>query len=262
MESGKVRIALAQMPAGRNVDDICRQAAAGGADIVVLPEMYAIGYRSFDETDPEDKAVWLASAEPIDGPHVTACREAARRHRVAVVATLLERAEPKPFNTAVLIDAKGEIVLTQRKRHICFFGAPESECAAGTTSDVVRLHMSSGDCIVGLMICMDREYSDVADDLVRQGAELLLVPNSCPLQDDPDIGDVRLAGIRAMAFERVVAMAVTNYPAPKDDGHSLLVDPLGRVVAMGGRDEQLVFGDVDLDQLRQLQTSEWFRRVR
>ncbi len=262
MESAKLRIALAQMPAGRDVDDICRLAAAGGADIVVLPEMYAIGYRGFDEADPADRVAWLTSAQPLDGPHVTACRATARRHGVAVVSTLLEQAEPKPFNSAVLIDARGDIVLTQRKRHICFFCAPESECAAGTTSGVATLKTAVGPVIVGLMICMDREYSDVADDLVRQGAELLLVSNSCPLQDDPDIGDVRLAGIRAMAFERVVAMAVANYPAPKDDGHSLLVDPLGRVVAIGGRDPGLVIGDVDLDELRRLQTSEWFRRVR
>lgn len=262
MENAKLRIALAQMPAGRDVDDICRAAAAGGADIVVLPEMYAIGYRGFDEADPADRAAWLASAQPLDGPHVTACRAAAHRHGVAVVATLLERAEPKPFNTALLIDAKGEIILTQRKRHICFFCAPESECAAGTTSAVATLETAVGPIIVGLMICMDREYSDVADDLVRQGAELILVPNSCPLHDDPDVGDVRIGGIRAKAFETVTAIALANYPEPKDDGHSLIVDPLGHVLAIGSREEQLVIGDIDLADVRRLQTSEWFRRVR
>jgi len=262
MDGARLRIALAQVPAGRDIDDICRQAAAGGADIVVLPEMYTIGYRGFDEADPQERAAWLASAEPIDGSFVTTCRTAARRHRVTVVATLLERAEPKPFNTALLVNAEGDILLTQHKRHICFFGNPESECTAGTSSTVTTLETSAGPVVVGIMICMDREYSDVADDLVRRGAEVILVPNSCPLHDDPDLGDVRIGGIRAKAFERVVAMAVTNYPVPKDDGHSVLVDPLGHVVALGARDEELVFGDIDLADLRRLQKSEWFRRVR
>jgi len=262
MDSARLRIALAQVPVGRDIDDLCRQAAAGGADIIVLPEMYTNGYRSFDEANPNDRAAWLASAEPIDGPIVTACRAAARHHGVTVVATLLERADPKPYNSALLIDDTGEILLHQRKRHICFFGPPESECAAGTSSAVVRLRTKAGDCAIGIMICMDREYSDVADDLVRQGAEVILVPNSCPLHDDPDLGDVRIGGIRAMAFETVTAFAVANYPAPKDDGHSLIVDPLGRVLAIGGRDPDLVIGDIDLVHLRRLQKSEWFRRVR
>lgn len=262
MDGARLRIALAQVPVGRDIDDICRQAAAGGADIVVLPEMYTIGYRGFDDADPEDRAAWFASAEQVDGPFVTACRAAAHRHSIAVVATLLERAAQKPLNTALLIDATGDIVLHQHKRHICFFGNPEVECSAGTKSAVTTLETSAGPVVVGVMICMDREYSDVTDDLVRQGAELILVPNSCPLHDDPDLGDVRIGGIRARAFETVTAIALANYPEPKDDGHSLIVDPLGRVLAIGGRAEQLVFGDVDLADLRRLQTSEWFRRVR
>lgn len=262
METKRLRIALAQMPAGRRVDDICREAAGGGAEVLVLPEMYTIGYRGFDESNSEERTAWLASAEPMDGPFLNTCRAAARWHGIAIVATLLEQAIPKPFNLAVLIDAKGDIILTHRKRHICFFGNPEIECAAGTTSDVATLETSVGPIVVGLMVCMDREYADVADELVRKGAELLLVPNSCPLHDDPDIGDVRIGGIRAKAFETVTAIAVANYPAPKDDGHSLVVDPLGRVLAIGGRDPEVVIGDLDLEHLRRLQKSEWFRRVR
>lgn len=261
MAQARLRIALAQVMAGAEIDPVLGRAAGEGADVVVFPEMFSNGYARFDPADHVARSAWVDAAEPIDGTFIGKFRSAARRHGVAVVATLLERATPKPYNSALLIDASGEIVLHQRKRHICFFDAPEEACAAGDRSSVIRLSTKAGEVAVGIMICMDREYSDVADDLVRQGAEIVLVPNSCWLRDDPEIGDVRLCGVRAMAFESVMAIAVANYPSPKDDGHSVIVDPLGRVSAMAGTAPDLVVGDIDLDDLRRLQKSEWFRRV-
>lgn len=261
MAEHRLRIALAQVTPDADVDAVVGRAAGEGADIVVFPEMISNGYVRFDPADQAARAAWINAAEPIDGTFVGRFRSVARRYGVAVVATLLERASPKPFNAALLIDASGDIVLHQRKRHICFFDAPEEACAAGDRSTVVRLPTKAGEVMVGVMICMDREYSDVADDLVRQGAEVVLVPNSCWLRGDPDIGDVRMCGIRAMAFERVMAIAVANYPTPKDDGHSVIVDPFGRIVLMGGAAPDLVMGDVDLEVLRRLQKSEWFRRA-
>lgn len=262
MTQALLRIALAQVSAGSDVDAIIEKAAGKGADIVVFPEMFSNGYSRFDPSDQAARAAWIEAAEPIEGAFVERFRKAARRCCLAVVATLLEYAAERPYNAALLVDASGEVVLHQRKRHICFFNAPEEACAAGDKSAVVRLQTKAGEVSVGLMVCMDREYADVADDLVEQGAELVLVPNSCRLHDDPEIGDVRLCGVRAKAFETVMAIAVANYPAPKDDGYSVVVDPLGKIIAMGGTGQELVIGDVDLDALRRLQKSEWFRRAR
>lgn len=262
MANTSLCIALAQMAADADIEAVIGRAHGEGADIVVFPEMISNGYASFDPADEKARAAWLDTAEPLDGYWVDQFRSAARRHGIAVVATLLESGVPKPFNTALLIDASGKIILHQRKRHICFFGTPAEEaCAPGDRSAVVRMTTAAGEVAVGIMICMDREYSDVADDLVRQGAEIVLVPNSCCLHDDPETGDVRLCGIRAKAFETVMAIAVANYPAPKDDGHSVLVDPLGRIVAIGDANPGLVLGTIDLQALRRLQKSEWFRRA-
>ncbi|WP_337442189.1 carbon-nitrogen hydrolase family protein [Sinorhizobium fredii] len=160
------------------------------------------------------------------------------------------------------MDSRGEVVLHQRKRHVCFFDAPEEACAAGETSSVARLRTEAGEVTIGIMICMDREFPDVTSDLVRDGAEVILVPNSCPLVDDPAVGDVRIAGVRALAFQSVLGVAVANYPAPKDDGRSFAVDALGRILSMGGPQPELVFADFDPDRIRVLQTEDWFRRVR
>jgi predicted amidohydrolase len=57
-------------------------------------------------------------------------------------------------------------------------------------------------------------------------------------------------------------MAVVNYPAPNQDGHSFGVNPLGKIVAMGGTGEETIYVDFDIDAIRSVQKEEWFRRER
>jgi len=257
-----LRIALAQMMNDANIDEVCASAAARGAAIISFPEMFSNGYSRFDPDSEESRQAWIDAAAPLDGPYLERFRKAARNNGLAIVATFLERGEVKPFNAAVLIDDSGEIILHQRKRHICFFDVPEEACAPGEGSRVAKLKTDVGEVAIGIMICMDREFPDVASELVLNGAEIILVPNSSPLVDDPSVGDVRVAGVRALAFQSATGIAVTNYPAPKDDGRSFAVDALGKVLVMGGKDQGIVFVDFDVDEIRAVQRREWFRRVR
>lgn len=262
MSNSVFRVALAQFLTGASPDRICAAAAATGADILVFPEMFSNGYSRFEAESEASRKAWIDGAGSLDGAYIDQYCQAARDHAIAAVATFLERGEPKPFNTAVLIDPAGDVVLRQRKRHICFFDNPKEACAPGESSTVTRLKTKAGEIVVGLMICMDREYPDVGADLIRQGAEIILVPNSSPLMRDSAVGDIRVAGVRAMAFQSAAGIAVANYPAPKDDGHSFAVDGLGRILAMGGAQPELVTADFDIDTLRAIQKQEWFRRVR
>lgn len=257
-----MRIALAQVMPDADIGAVIASASEMAADVIVFPEMFSNGYSRFDAADDDSRRSWIGAAVALDSDYVDRFRDAARRESIAVVATFLERAEVKPFNSAVLIDSRGDIVLHQRKRHICYFDIPEEACAPGEHSAAVRLMTRAGEIAVGMMICMDREFPDVISDLVAQGAEIILVPNSSPLVDDKDVGDVRVAGVRAMAFQSVVGVAVTNYAEPKDDGRSFAVDCMGRIIAMGGTQQELVIADFDLGRIRTTQKKEWFRRVR
>jgi predicted amidohydrolase len=79
--------------------EIVAAAKAAAAEIVVFPEMYSNGYACFDPNDPAAEARWCAETESLEGDFVGRFREAAKAHRVHVVSTFLERAEPKPFNS-------------------------------------------------------------------------------------------------------------------------------------------------------------------
>jgi predicted amidohydrolase len=254
-----VRVALAQYLSGGDPARIVAEAGTAAADIVVFPEMYSNGYARFDMADPAAEARWRREAQSRDGGFVGRFREAAKTHRMHVVATFLEAAEPKPFNAALLIDPDGRPVLHHRKVHICDFDNPESACGRGAAFAARDIETRAGPVRVGLMICMDREYPEAARSLSRQGAEIALVPNCCELAEDPVCGDVRIAQMRGRAFETVIGIAVANYPAPRCDGHSFAVMPSGAIIAMADRSPGLVIAAFDLAMIRKARIEDRFR---
>ena len=254
-----LRVALAQQPAGRDPLGIVRRASSAGADIIVFPEMYSNGYARFDPDNEIEEAQWCAGAIGLDSEYIGLFREAARRHRVFVVATLLEAGDPSPFNSALLIDPDGETALHHRKVHICDFDSPEIACGRGDAFNIQAIETRAGPVTLGLMICMDREFPEAAASLSAKGAEVALVPNCCDLATDASVGDVRMAQIRGRAFETAMGIAVTNYPAPKCDGHSLAVDPQGRLIALAAREPAMVLAEFDLSEFRRIREDERFR---
>src|SRR5437588_10568653 len=127
-----------------------------------------------------------------------------------------------------LIDRHGDIVMTYAKVHTCDFGAQEWTLTPGEDFYVCSLDTEQGALKVGAMICYDREFPESARILMLKGAEVILTPNSCPLEIN------RLSQYRARAFENMVALAMANYAAPQDNGHSIAFDGM-----VANRDEPM-----------------------
>jgi predicted amidohydrolase len=102
------------------------------------------------------------------------------RTRSTSSRTFLEKAEPQPFNAALLVDTAGRPLLHHRKVHICDFDSPELACGRGSGFAACDIDTGAGPVRLGLMICMDREYPDAARALSRQGAEIALVASLSP----------------------------------------------------------------------------------
>jgi N-carbamoylputrescine amidase len=258
----ELRIALLQL-AGAGYDRdaslerglaACRRAAAAGADLALFPELWSTGYAFCDG----DLARWRAQAIARDDPWVIAHAELAADLGMAIAATYLERHAAGPRNTVTLFDGRGRETLTYAKVHTCSFDLPEQALARGTAFPVAVLETRAGALAVGAMICFDREFPEAARLLGLGGAELVLVPNACELEAN------RLGQVRARAFENMAAVAVANYAAPQENGHSTVVDPVafdeeGRSrdtrVYEAGEAEEVCIVRLDLGALR-----EWRRR--
>lgn len=237
-------------------------AAARGADFVVLPEQFAVGFFAFDRYE--------ASAEPVGGPIHQRVADAAREQEVAVLAgTIVEDlgastdrglATPAPTglaNTAVLYDADGTRQLVYRKHHL--FGHESAEARLLTPGE--RLGVCSiGEFTLGVTTCYDLRFPELYRRLVDRGADCIAVPSAWPY---PRIEHWRTLG-RARAIENlsyvVAANGVGTFPAEDAQGQALcgrsaVYDPWGTTVAAAGQDATVLIAELDPDRLRTVRAS-------
>lgn len=256
MES--LKVALLQLRPGESIEEnlqkgltACRQAKEMGADIALFPEMWSVGYRISE--DIEDLKAAAISAE---SSFVRAYQELAGKLEMAVAVTFLESWEPLPRNTMILIDRYGHNVLTYAKVHTCDFGE-ECRLTPGNEFLTADLDTAGGMVRVGAMICYDREFPESARILMLQGAELILVPNACPMEIN------RISQLRARAYENMLGIATVNYPLghPDCNGHSTAFDGIAykpelpesrdTMLLDAGEEEGIYLADFPMDEMRE-----------
>jgi predicted amidohydrolase len=214
------------------------QVVPEGHDLVVLPEAFA---RDFGPAGSDVSA----DAEAVAGPFGAELARVALERRTTVVAGMFETGpDPqRPWNTLLV---RGAAHAEYRKIHLYdSFGYRESDrLSAGDPTPAL---VDVGGVRVGLMTCYDLRFPELARLLVDQGAELLLVPAAW-VAGERKVEHWRTL-LRARAIENTVYVAAAGQPAPRYSGHSMLVDPLGDVLAEAGPDAGLVHGVVDLARL-------------
>lgn len=268
-----LRVALLQMAASPNEpgaslskgEAFCRRARSMGADIALFPEMWNIGckrytgcpddWREMGQETPEQRQAreqWQAQAIETDGPFVQHFRRLAEELEMAIALTYLERWPVAPRNTVSVIDRRGEIVLTYAKVHTCDFSL-EAACTPGEGFYVASLQTAGGAVDVGAMICYDREFPESTRILMLRGAEIVLIPNAAEMEVN------RLSQLRSRSFENMVGVALANYAAPQQNGHSVAFDGMafdekGRSREMriveAGEEEGVYLAPFDLEALR------------
>lgn len=253
-----IRVALLQIAPTGTLEgnlakglDWLRQAKELGADIALFPEMWSCGYQI-----PEDIEELKALAIDKNGASVSEYKKLAKELNMAVGVTFLETCEPRPRNTICLIDRFGNEAYTYAKVHTCDFG-DECRLTPGEEFYVADLDTEKGNVKVGSMICYDREFPESARILMLKGAELLLVPNACPMEIN------RISQLRARAYENMIGIATVNYPAAQPDcnGHSTAFDGIAyRPQDAASRDtliieadeaEGIFLADFPIDEMRE-----------
>jgi N-carbamoylputrescine amidase len=273
---GLVQMAMSADP-GANLEKAAArvaEAAARGAEVVCLPELFRTPYFC----QREDAALFDL-AEPADGPSVTRLAEVARRCAVAVVVPIFERRAAGLFhNSAVVLDADGRAAGLYRKMHIPddpafyekFYFAPGD---LGFRSFELRAGR------IGTLICWDQWYPEAARRVALRGAEVLFYPTAIgwhPGEKERHGAAQRDAWRtvqRAHAIASGVYVAAVNRvgherSAPGDDGlefwgSSFLCDPFGVVLAEASADrEENLLGEVSRDRIEEVRRGWPFLRDR
>ena len=246
-------VALVQVEARDDVaDNVARASAlaaeaAVASDLVILPEY--VQYRG-------SAAGFRASAALVPGPTTAAFSAVAVAHGCYVLAGSHAESSgdpARPYNTAVLFDRVGSLVARYRKLHLFDVsvddGPSDLESARVTPGD--RAVVASVDGFgLGMSICYDLRVPELYRALAVAGAEMLAVPAVFTARTGRDHWEPLL---RARAIENgayVLAAGACGAGGPGAIaawGHSMVVDPWGRVIAQAGDDEAIIRAELDLD---------------
>ncbi|HYK91453.1 MAG TPA: carbon-nitrogen hydrolase family protein, partial [Acidobacteriota bacterium] len=203
-------------------------AAAGrlGVDLLCLGEGITVVSTGKD---------FASVAEPIPGPTSQILGEAARKSRMYVVAGIYEREGTLIYNTALLIDREGRVAGKYRKTHL-----PETEVDAGLTPGYSYPVFKTDFGTIGIEICYDNFFPEVARSLALRGAEIILLPIWGDLRGEDYAWDIVA---RARAIDNAVYMVASIY----SNRRSLIINPDGRILADTGRNDGLVTAEIDLN---------------
>jgi predicted amidohydrolase len=234
------------------------EAAAGGAQLVVLPENFAF---FGEEAHKRELAERLDGAFP--GPMLAALAESATRHGVWVIGGgMPEKSDDiaRPYNTSVLVDPKGQVAATYRKVHLFDVSLPDGTAyreSAATSPGSEPISAEVLGVRVGLSVCYDLRFPELYRHLVDQGSRVVTVPAAFTLTTGKDHWHALL---RARAIENQVYVLAAGqhgkHPRGKlTYGKSIIVDPWGEVVAQVSEGEGFAVASLDFTYQDRVRTS-------
>ncbi len=247
-----MRIGLAQYEATPDVPTnldralgAAQEAAARGVELLVFPEGYMARVNG-----TELRAVDVA--QPLDGAFVSALCRAALTYGMVIVCGVAERIpdeKVRAFNSTVTIGSDGSLLAVYRKTHL-FDALGRQESLRNARGDQPPPVVPTPLGKLGIMVCYEIRFPELARSLTLRGADLLVVPAAWvggPLKEEQ-----WLTLARARAIENTIFLASAGQAGLPYVGRSLLVDPMGTVLVDGGEEEGVWVADIDLGRVKRV----------
>ncbi|MEM6284411.1 MAG: carbon-nitrogen family hydrolase [Chloroflexota bacterium] len=242
----KLSISLAQMNIAlgdvqRNTTSMQRMvadAARRGSHLVLLPELWSTGY---DWVNYRDLAV------PVNGGMFSEMSTVAQKAKISVFGSMLEKRANQFSNTGAFVAANGRTMGLYRKIHLFRLFNEDRYLQAGSSWLTMDLPWGA----TSTAICYDLRFPEMFRRMADEGAQLILLVAEWPL--------VRIEHwrtlIRARAIENQVFIAAVNACGETGDtvfgGHSMIVDPWGKIVVEGGEEPMVITGEIEMDAVRE-----------
>jgi predicted amidohydrolase len=207
------------------------------ADLILLPELWNIGFMSFDHYRQE--------AETQEGPTLALLRALARELSCHVhTGSFVEKEGDQLYNSSFLLNPQGEILGRYRKIHLFTYASEEAKILTpGTSIAVIPTEFGN----FGLATCYDLRFPELFRKMIDQEADFFLI---CAAWPSPRLEHWLLLN-RTRALENVSYLISSNCVGinrgARFAGRSLVVDPRGETIAGGNDDECIVWGEVNRD---------------
>ncbi len=241
-EKRKIRVALAQqriLP-DREVNimkglSLVKRAIQVRADLVILPEVFNTGfyphnYDSVEEELEDELRLLLKLSDARD---------------MVIVAGVAEKSDEGLYNSAVIVH-RGRILGVYRKTHLFPLTSERKYFKPGNKLEVFDTPIGK----IGILICYEIRFPELSRKLTKMGAEMIVVPAEFP--------KVRIEHWRVLLQARAIEnqLFVAGVNCVEGDlnygGHSMLVDPSGKVLVEGGEYQEVMMSDVDLSDVERV----------
>jgi predicted amidohydrolase len=210
-----------------------------GADLILLPELWNIGFMSFDR--------YRSEAETQEGPTLTLLSTLARELSCHLhTGSLVERRGDQFYNSSFLLDPRGKIRGGYQKIHLFIYRSQEAEILTpGTSITVIPTEFGN----FGLATCYDLRFPELFRKMLDLEVEFLLITSAWPARRL----EHWLLLNRTRALENLSCLISCNSVGMNRGtqfiGHSLVVDPMGQIIAGGDDQEGVVWAEVNRDDV-------------
>ena len=253
-------VAAIQMTSSAIVKDNLQQAAASiqqavreGAKLIILPEMFAIIGSTPD--------VLLQAKEKYgEGPIQDFLAEQAQRHKIWLVAgtiPLQRTSTHKALAACLVFNDKGQCVARYNKIHLFDVMASENEVyqesaiiEAGDQVTIIETPFGN----LGLAVCYDVRFPELFKLLLNRGAEIIALPSAFTVPTGQSHWEVlvRARSIDALCYMIAPAQVGTHANGRKTYGHSLIVEPGGKILAELAEQPGIITADIDLTKVHEI----------
>lgn len=253
----EIEISLCQMKVVDDKDENIKKAtyfinesAKQNADFVVLPEMFNCPYSNdkfieYSEEEKTSKTLYKIS-------------KLALKHRIYILAgSIPEKEDSKIFNTSYLFNKKGKIIAKHRKMHLFdidvknkIYFKESDVLTAGNKTTIANTEFGN----IGIGICYDIRFPELARLMVNSGAKILFYPGAFNMTTGSAHWELlfKSRSLDNQVYCVGVAPALNKDASYHSYGHSIITNPWGDVVAQANSDECLIIKKIDLNEIKKI----------
>ncbi len=232
---GQMQVALADVRKNSNTaEEIIAEAARRGSHLVVLPELWSTGYALDQSRD---------LAAPLNVGVFAQMGTLATQHKISIVGSMLEKRGLEVTNSASFSAPNGRLMGVYRKIHLFRLMEEDRWLQPGSAPLIMDLPWGA----TGIAICYDLRFPELFRRYAVQGAKVIIIPAEWPLER---IEHWRTL-LQARAIENQCYMIATNCAGQTGStmfgGHSMVVDPWGKIVVEIGEAPGVVTAEIEID---------------
>lgn len=253
----KIKLALCQMNVVDNKEKniktarlMIEESISKNANFIILPEMFNCPYSN-------DKFIEYGEKEKSSETLSEISKLAKSNNAYILAGSIPEIEEDKLYNTSYLFDRQGNVIAKHRKMHLFDIDVKgkitfkESDVlTAGNDFTIADTEFGK----VGIGICYDIRFPELAKIMVENGALILIYPGAFNMTTGPAHWEL-LFRSRAMdnqTFCIGVAPALNNDASYHSYGHSIITNPWGEVIAQASEKESLIISEIDLSEIKKV----------